>query len=353
MIHSGNLPLLAARVLAGTLSREEFQALAIGPAGASQWEALLQASLSEGLAGVLAEELAGVAGWSQYTAPFQKGEFLRSVSYHALLRELAEILRSLETEGLLLKGAALLKTVYAGQMGIRPIGDVDLLLSGDSLWSVERALVQRGFEPVSKGSSSLQRGQQLVDLHGDLLNAHLVPSRARAYRLSHEEFLDRSQPLQQSLTSLRVPHPVDHLLLLCVHALKHSHSRLFWLLDVCLLAPLCNRTELLERSRLTGTERPLAYALTLVETLFKQPAPAELTRRYSPGERLYLMMVGQRRNLHGFGELLTCLSLPGGPARLRYLIELIRPRTGGWRKLPERMRMAANRLLSLLGLHGG
>jgi hypothetical protein len=305
------------------------------------------------LGGALAEELSGLAGWSKFTAPFQRAEFLRGVAHQQLLLELAEISRSLSTESLLVKGMALVQTAYRGRIGLRPIGDADLVLAEGCLPEFERALVKRGFRRLDEEGSSFQRDDHLVDLHYDLLNARRVPSRSRAYALDAATFRSHSRPLEGALRGLRIPDPIDHLTFLAVHALKHSHSRLFWLVDMALLSQHCSEGELLERARQTRTERPLAYAFTLLDTVLGLPTMVRIPVASSKVESVYLEWVASRRNLHGLGELLTCLSLPSRAAVGVYLGELLWPRRGDPRGLLQRLRCLARRLWDfVLGRHG-
>lgn len=335
----------AARVLVGSLSRQEFLATDWGTPTAERWEQLLQSAQREGLGGVLAEEFSRLAGWSKLGGPFQRTEFLRSVAHQKLVLEVAAIARSLSTEGMILKGTALVQTAYRGRIGLRPIGDVDVVLPETRLPDFEAALVNHGFRRVEEGSLSFQRGDDLVDLHGDLLNERRVPSRRRAYDLDAARLRHGSSGLQGPLSGLRVPDPIDHLVFLSVHALKHSHSRLFWLVDIALLSSHCDPEKLLERARQTGTGRPLAYALSLVDRVLGLASPVQSRVPYSLLESVYLHWVARRGNVYGAGELLTCLSLPSWGAVGVYLAELLWPAQGEPRTPGQRLRRAARRLL--------
>lgn len=340
-----NPDVAAARVLVGSLAPQEFLAMDWGEPTSARWEELLQAAHREGLGGILAEELSRSPSWRKLAAPFQRGQFLRAVAYQKLLLELAEICRSLSTEGMLLKGMALVQSAYGGRIGLRPLGDVDLVLPEAWVLPFERVLIERGFHRLEPGTSSFGRGDDLVDLHADLLNARRVPSRSRAYHLRAASFLARSSPLDGDLGGLLLPHPVDHLLFLCVHALKHSHSRLFWLVDIALLASQCEPAEVLDQARETGTERPLAYAYSLLEAVLGFTAPEKPALRYSWMETMYLRWVARRRNVHGTGELLTCLSLPTWGAVATYLGELLWPGEREPRTTAQRARRVARYIL--------
>jgi hypothetical protein len=316
---AGNvLAVLATRVFLGTASKQEFASRVRLEATFENWKLLLEGAQAEGLAGYLAQELSRLPGWTKLAAPLRRGEFVRFVSYQTLLRELSDMLQSRHLEGLLLKGAALMQSVYAAEVGLRPLGDVDLWVPESSRRDVEAELQRRGFQQSPEGNWA--RADQLVDLHTDLVNSTRVPLRDCAYRLNADDFFARS--LKGPMEGLSIPRPCDHLLFLCVHALKHSHSRLFWLLDIGRLLPQCPLEELEAMARATNTLRPLRYAQTLLERVFHIPNPSKPS--YSLLERAYLARAARRQNLYGSGELLTCLHLPNGCVRLRYLWQLRR-----------------------------
>jgi hypothetical protein len=338
----------AARVLLRNAELRELAAAVPLQPSAANWERLVEEASEEGLIAVLAEQLARLPGWTPYTAGQQRAGFLRTASVHKLLAELASMLRTLGCHGLVFKGAALMCTVYAPHPGLRQMGDVDLWVAPARGPAVERALTDVGFRRISEGvfGRDTANGPQLIDLHRDILNAHWVPSRRRAYHLDAEELMKRSEALSGHLEGLRFPCPIDHLLLLSVHALKHSHSRLFWLLDIALLLRLCPAEELKRQARASGTERALAYCLTLLQSVF-DVAPPLATPHFKMWERCYLAKVAERSEVHGAGELLVAMSLPDWQSRWRYLFELARPRSGKATEIPGRLKIFAQRARSL------
>ncbi len=73
------------------------------------------------------------------------------------LHELAAILTEFESSGievLLLKGMDLLGRAYGGVLGLRPMGDVDLLFRREDLPQIERILEANGFRPRLSGNPS-------------------------------------------------------------------------------------------------------------------------------------------------------------------------------------------------------
>jgi len=320
----------AARLFLGTLARDSLvQALSHCP----DWSTLLRGSDPEGLTPLVAGVIGDTRGpFGSQANTLVKGQFLAQGRYQQFLIELAELLRACQVRGLLLKGAGLLQTVYRRYPGMRPLGDVDLFIPPQDFDRVDRVLRQAGYEV--KQPMLYERGQHWVDLHLDLLNGHLLPSRALAFRMSGEDFLARGIALQGSLEGLYVPDPVDQFLHLSVHALKHSHGRLFWLVDLALVLRQCGWQELLDRARQTQSIRPLYYSLELLSEVFALEVPARA--RLNLLEKWYLRKVLARPRGNVWGEVITCLSVPGWWDRLVYLCELIRPRkrlVAYWRRL--------------------
>src|SRR5262249_6507276 len=124
--------------------------------------------------------------------------------------------------------------------------------------------------------------------------------------------------------------PVHLRLQLVVHALKHSYSRLIWLVDLALVLSDAPWPALLEQARVTGALRPLAYAMSAVERLLGRLDVPESVRRelgdLGPLERVFMSLVTTRRGVETPGELMVAFSIPGVFGKAAYLAELGIPR---------------------------
>ena len=143
------------------------------------------------------------------TERFQSLELLRRE------RWLASVFAALEGHGIpaaTFKGWALAR-LY-GRPGLRPVGDVDLLVRPEDLQRT-RAVLAR-FE-----------GGNEVDLQADL--ARYLPDRIPGTLLASAEVVDVPGG------RIRVLGAADHLRLVCLHQLHHGSWRPLWLCDVAVL----------------------------------------------------------------------------------------------------------------------
>ncbi len=139
-----------------------------------------------------------------------------------LLGHVTPALNALHAEGiqtLLLKGAALALTTYE-RPGLRPFGDVDVLVRPDAAAAARACLERCGWAPFRRLAPSV-----LAGLHGlGYTNAHGVDLDLHWHALAEcsgpdvdHEFWNRAVPLQWSGAGTHVLSPADQLLHVCTH----------------------------------------------------------------------------------------------------------------------------------------
>jgi hypothetical protein len=200
-----------------------------------------------------------------------------------LMEEVGRIAARLEHAGmtvLALQGLSLLP-LYKDKC-LRPLGDVDLLVAADQKGDFIRLLVECGFAPATGHYPELLRKENLcIDIHTHILDRlHCLQA------LFPTQFIrvlrQRSAPLYGRC--IRVADPIDNLLALCAHALKHGYSRLIWLTDLheSLLALETTTPNLWDeiyvRARAWRQEKPLLYALLLLESVFGLAVPTAVKK---------------------------------------------------------------------------
>lgn len=219
---------------------------------------------------------------------------------------------------------------YEGRVDLRPLGDVDLLLRPSDLPWVAGWLRRRGYEPVSSSSPFFSRGAVSFDLHTEIVGSEWVDRKARAFRLDPIALWRDAIPREPADTATLVLSPVHLRLQLAVHALKHSYSRLIWLVDLALVLRDAPWPALLEHARVSGTLRPLAYAVSALDWLLGRLEVPEAVRRELPAlgrlERGFIRQVAKRSGVETPGELMVALSIPGLIGKAAYLAELGIPR---------------------------
>ena len=331
-------------------------------AAAPGWDALLARAEREGMTGLVGAALEGLARAGAPGLPLERWRAAtRAVAASNLsaLGELAALRAALRRERrqvVLLKGAALLREHYRGDVGLRPLGDIDLLVRPSDMPALTGWLRGRGYEPFAPSSGYFSRGVVAFDLHLDVVGGERVGRKARVFRLDPEALWREAAPLEADDPTALVLAPVHQGLHLAVHALKHSYSRLIWLVDLALVLRDAPWGPLLEEARACGVLRPLGYALALLDALLGIASPSGV-RGAPPAlnalERSFVRLVAQRSGVETPGDLMVALSIPGVIGKTAYLAELVvparqvlmrhYPRTPRWLLYPRR----AVRLLSL------
>ncbi len=185
-----------------------------------------------------------------------RSEFVFASEDDRLLREVLTSWHAMNLPYLLLKGAALERTVYAG-IGLRPRSDIDLLVPEDRFAQAQSSLVQMGYvpQPVNGATTTVavmlsRRGRfglnHVIDLH------YRLSSQAHPFPLA-QDFRYLSARAQQTSDGWQVLHTVDALLLAVFHRAQHytSHGeRLIWLYDICLLLRALDHNQRVEIERL-------------------------------------------------------------------------------------------------------
>lgn len=299
------------------------------------WVYLEEISSMEGMGGLLATQLHGLARSHALDLPLgDLSKLLRDVfaCNGGLVAELSSLRTVLEQHGIqviVLKGGALISTVYRRQLGMRPLSDIDLLIKASDLDLIQQALQQRGFRSIFPSGTFLTNGPVAFDLHLDLVGSARIRRRAEAFRFDPNELWKKALPLDGVDESLLVLSPTHQFLHLSVHGQKHSFSRLIWLVDLALVCRQVSWGELIEEARRTGTLRPVAYALSSIAGLFGTKVPQDVwgaLPRLNWIERRFVTAVVGRRAAEPEGELLVAFSIPSLLGKLSYLLEFAFPR---------------------------
>lgn len=212
------------------------------------WRKQLEIAHAEGLLGLLAEGIRTARGadipsdvTEQLTDLMRRNALAQGVAYREL-EALGDFCARQELDCIVLKGAALAKTLYA-RPDLRPFGDVDLMIRHKDKDAFRAFLMARGLTEDTSFSLGFRdaylsemnfcspRGA-VVDVHWQLV----VP----AYYQQHcdvEWFWHNTQSFPIAGGSMRVLNPTAQLVHLCTHAGLHhqDHLRLIWLYDIALL----------------------------------------------------------------------------------------------------------------------
>jgi len=316
----------------GTANDEDLSAALTQPI---DWPLLLQRASKEGMAGVAAHQLQQLSEVRDLDLPLGffaealNGIFFKNGNHFAELARLHQRLVRGDVRVILLKGSALIETVYRGQMGLRPLSDVDVLVRSSDVAFLQEELRSLGFHSPASSRSLFTNGPVAFDVHSDLIGAGRIRRRSLAVEFDEESLWTRSLPVESGAGHLRILCPEHQFLHLAVHALKHSYCRMIWLVDLGLVSKQLDWSELLHLAEAYGALRPTAYAARCLETLLGIEIPSDARKtlpRLNKVESGFLDLVKRRRpEMEAFGEPLVAFSIPTWRGRLAYLYEYLFP----------------------------
>ncbi len=170
-----------------------------------------------------------------------RGAYYQSAVYNALLYQaLGEIMHAFNEARIplvLLKGAALAKEVY-GNIALRPMSDIDILLRQGDMYTVEELLVQQGYQIHTEGDSYPRHATFSERKSGwaNHIEAHRHIISSIYYRRTiPEEWLweHAVEVTMGDARALRLS-PEAAIIHSCLHMLDHIYTKgtLLWLCDI-------------------------------------------------------------------------------------------------------------------------
>ncbi len=198
------------------------------------------------------------------------------------LREVLTAFGNAGINSLVFKGSALAQTHYS-QTYLRPRDDSDILVAQQHLTALNIVLTRLGFQRAVTNQQDMILRQYLFwrrDSNGCLhnLDIHWALNNRQGLgdKLSLSELRTRASPIQGLGGQALAPHPVDAVLIACLHLAAHhaGEIRLIWLYDLHLLIEAMSAEEL---KRLTDEIQHLDLAqvcslgLGLAAFYFSQP----------------------------------------------------------------------------------
>jgi hypothetical protein len=155
-----------------------------------------------------------------------------------LYHQLSKVLKMLQNDGIpviALKGVHLAEVVY-GDLALRPMDDMDLLVRTTDLSRIEAKLLEMGYVPPENKSwyvenhrhfhYVLPNGGVPVEVHWN------IQSPTSLFKLDVEKFWERAQPAAIAGIEVLVLSPEDLLLHLCLHV-SFSHKFRIRLISFC------------------------------------------------------------------------------------------------------------------------
>ncbi|MBW4509594.1 MAG: nucleotidyltransferase family protein [Scytonematopsis contorta HA4267-MV1] len=212
-------------------------------------------------------------------------------SYNNLLltQELVKLLDFFEKEKISLlpfKGPILAATVY-GNLGLRTISDLDILVHRQDFQKVLDLLIQRGYEQIInvQWESHLIResGKYNIDLHSDIIPKHLSCS------ISENYWWENTQPF--SFAGAKVPNlsPEAWFFLICLNGNKESWKHLNRICDIAELIrayPQMDWEGIFEKANKLRCKRLISLALLLAVKLLQAPLPENVLKKLQSDSKM-------------------------------------------------------------------
>jgi Uncharacterised nucleotidyltransferase len=287
-----------------------------------------------------------------------------------VLKDTVRHLRDSGIETLVFKGAALIQLYYKDH-GVRPMGDVDILVPEDQFHAAADVLLAHRWTTFyhdpqhfdvrfEHAIGFVNRLVESIDLHCHVLMASCEHGADRA-------FWDRSRPLEIDDVKTRTLSATDHLLHACAHGLLWTpHPSHRWIADAITImrgsAADIDWKELVATTRERGVTKQVSVALEYLRSTFDAPIPPEtlsdlqgtITRS---DERRYRLWSRNRRGrplrlLHHHWAMFRRGTGPVGPIRrmtlvpayLRFWAQTDRLLTIPWRLAQKALRVVGRRL---------
>lgn len=254
----------------------------IGRYDAMDWHGILAAAERQGVVSLLHHRLEGrregLAITEDMMEELRRKYYVAAARNMRLYRELDRLLAVLQETGvpvILLKGAHLAEAVY-GNIALRGMSDVDMLVSEDNLKPAEDCLLEAGVQPVERN--------RVISAHRSHFTYIMADSGLRVeihWRLfppdypcsiDHRGIWSRAQPLRLARAEVLTLAPEDLLIHVCFHAAKHvPNTSIRMLYDVMqITSSLEERLDwqlLNTRARQWGTSRAVYAFLRLAREL--------------------------------------------------------------------------------------
>jgi len=245
---------------------------------------------------------------------------------------LGKALKERKLQVIVLKGAALLNTVYH-DVALRPMEDIDLMVRQEHRDELKNLLETMGFVQSPLYPDSFRKGILSLDIHSDFLSSHRILSRREVLNIRSEDVWNSAIPVSGS-TSLYGLSLYDNLIALSFHLLKHRYSRLIWFVDIAEMIHPCESAftwlEMIAYSRRVHADRILLYALLLTKHLIGVHVPDDVLmdlgkENLSQIEKYLLRLRLMQAPLGTMTDMLWIFQLRGAGRQMRFVAENIFP----------------------------
>ena len=254
-----------------------------------------------------------------------ENDYFDTLAYNTFLwKKLNPILKSLEEKEIpviLLKGIALGVTIYPS-IGIRPMGDIDILIKEKDIFEVNETFKSIGYFSADIDPLDIELGKTnyLTTLFYQLKNhwfhvqRHLInstlPNFSYISKINMEKIWQKALPIEISGTQALFLSPEHLIIYLCEHSMRVTHSfrQLIFHADIS-QAIYFHRDkidwdDLVKDSYNFGLERMVYCGLYAVNKVLHTEIPTDILDKLKPkkfklGERKFLSLLAENRSSSG------------------------------------------------------
>lgn len=249
-----------------------------------------------------------------------------------MLKKLEQALDHEKIEVMTLKGASLLDHIYQ-DIGVRPIGDIDLMIRPGDREAFENLLIKTGYERDKQRTHIFIKDDISIDIHIHALNIDRIASRKFLFPEGMTPVWRNAESWRDGFKWLKRPDDKDNIILLTLHMMKHSFDKLFWWLDIILVLNQYDDKfwiKLRERAEYLKTERPLKYLLYLLNRMFNVNPPFEsglkdISKDLTFIEKRLLDERAAGQSIERLGVMLGLFCIKGMIGKLSFIRETLFP----------------------------
>jgi hypothetical protein len=278
------------------------KAARLGRLSGSDWSQVLDVAMRQTVAPLLYDRLKPLSSNGQVPSAvllrLRDTYLVNAARNMKIYHDLGQVLAALRTENIpviVLKGAHLAELVY-GNIALRTMGDLDLLVKKDALARAAAKLRELGYawedrQGIEAFYASMHHlppfvrpGAALIEIHRTILDPLL------GLNIENDGLWERSRAVVVAGVETRVLSPEDLLLHLCVHATYHSYS-------VHGLRPFCDIAQTLQhhladmdwgqvqlRAQQWGAKKGVHLTLLLLRGLLGAPVPEQVLASLRPND---------------------------------------------------------------------
>ena len=286
------LLLACARTRPQDLDLEAIRSLVAQPI---QWNVVSKLAHQQGIVPIIYQTLKSLNQKLDLEVPKDTIQTLRKTTQTIAFRntvfagELFKILQLLEQHNipvLPFKGPVLASSLY-GNLGVRPFGDLDILVMPADFLEAFDLLLDHEFRPVyewhlldvnlergfrrRKGEYPLTNGVAFLDLH-----QYLTVERFLSARFTFDYLWSRRKTVIIAKSEINTFGEEDLLMYLCIHGSKDCWRGLKWICDVAEFVrtrPQLDWGKLMQQAEVMGCDRMVLIGLSLAKTLLNVELP--------------------------------------------------------------------------------